>query len=273
MPPVPPVPPSPPELSQRITGLNDRFRRAPFHEKDWTKLADAGLLVHVFDGWENHDSLWLARCEDDKNFGCDLSTSLIHRGQHKSDEWGDKYTVDECSGDKGRSTCRFPMFLDSNAPGPYAGTGVILRPGATPLLCGKGMDSGGHCGNRWCPEIAPSETVTPDWLEKQHWDIPGTGCRDAWKPQGNSFGAYLQRQAAYQIRWNRMEHNEIIVGGGSWNGNLPHIIDAFFVRKGMGADGVRKQHRRFLDEYGLTARDCPLVEMDDFNWEEPLTQI
>lgn len=52
----PPPPAQPPTL--RVEELNARFRRSPFLASQWREdgsLPDSGLLVHIFDGWENHE--------------------------------------------------------------------------------------------------------------------------------------------------------------------------------------------------------------------------
>ena len=61
--PRPPPPPFPPFATyQRAADvLNERFRRSPL-TAEWKAdglLADAGLLVHIFDGWEDHAEPWL----------------------------------------------------------------------------------------------------------------------------------------------------------------------------------------------------------------------
>ena len=130
----------------------------------WEMLGDAGLLVHIFDGWENHEQMW-------RTSG-DISTSLLHAGQHNPTA--------------GRQT--MPIF--------HAGAGFIFKPGSTPIACGKGGDSGapsarlslrfltptslrfltltagGHCGG-WCPHISPNEILDESW---RHVRVNGDGC-------------------------------------------------------------------------------------------------
>ena len=68
-----------------------------------------------------------------------------------------------------------PIFTDSNAGGAYSGTGMILRPGASPLECGKAGDAGGHCnGRNWCPPLSSQEEVTYESAGK--WGYNGDGC-------------------------------------------------------------------------------------------------
>ena len=93
-------------------------------------LGDAGLLVHSFDGWESPEETWHTKI--------DLSCSLLHQGQHN------------------------PEAGPQSLPIYSAGAGFILRPGATPVLCGKAGDSAGQCG-RWCPHVDPDEALDESW--------------------------------------------------------------------------------------------------------------
>ena len=54
-----------------------------------------------------------------------------------------------------------------------------------------------------------------------------------------------------QVRKNRLEHNEFIVGRDGWNGHLPRLVDAFFIRRGFDAAATREQHEKFLQKYDL----------------------
>jgi len=139
--------------------------------------------VHAFDGWEQHDRPWRAPG--------DISCSIIHAGQHKARV----------------PNMRHPIY-GSGEQG-----GLILRPGHTPIGCGKGGDSGGHCGERaMCPSLDPNEDFDADaW----NVDYPGDGCWGSW--QLSDFSGYLMRQAAFQRRNSRLGHNEIIVHGGHFD--------------------------------------------------------
>jgi len=196
-------------------------------------LGDAGLLVHIFDGWENHEQMW-------RTSG-DISTSLLHAGQHNPTA--------------GRQT--MPIF--------HAGAGFIFKPGSTPIACGKGGDSGGHCGG-WCPHISPNEILDESW---RHVRVNGDGCGGSWRPQ--DFPAYLRRQEWWQVLNSRLEHNEIIIQPGPWSGALPGLIDAIFVSSGAGDGAARDTHRRFLAAYGLLEADCPLVTLDLNEWHHPVS--
>ena len=255
-PPVPRSPPSPPppppspypppfhiphaaSVASRVEELNARFRRRPYEVGGWGMLGDAGLLVHVFDGWEDHAEMWHTRQ--------DISTSLLHAGQHNPDA--------------GRQT--MPIY--------HAGSGFIFRPGATPIKCGKAGDSGGHCGG-WCPHIDVAaqtrERLGTAW---QHKSVNGDGCGGSWHPE--DFPAYLRRQEWWQVLNRRLEHNEIIIGAQPWTHALPGLIDAVFVADGSGSSEARDTHRRFLAAYGLSDAQVPLVAINLREWHSPVSAL
>jgi len=174
----PPYPPSPPPpaypigLTTTAETLNARFRRTPYEPTVWRhtywdsrgggasvdapreaattaarradpggRLADAAVLVHLFDGWENndHQKLWELRG--------DQSASMIHKGQ-------------------GFPGGIIPIFNGG-------GSGLVFRPLHTILKCGKGGDSGGHCSDRFCPSTSR--------LGSGNWGYPGDGCGGTWR--------------------------------------------------------------------------------------------
>ena len=244
-PPLPPplLPPSPvsppyefthPSAAARVREMNARFRRRPYEVGGWEMLGDAGLLVHTFDGWENHEEHW-------RTSG-DISTSLLHAGQHNP----------------AASRQTLPIYVS------YAG--FIFRPGATPIKCGKAGDSGGHCG-WWCPHIDADEVLPADWWRV---NVNGDGCGGSWQPQ--DFPAYLRRQERWQVDNSRLEHNEIIIGAAPWMAALPALIDAVFITtNNRGAAEAISTHSRFLSTYGLTEGDVPLVRLDLAEWHDPLS--
>lgn len=110
-------------------------------------LADCAVLVHVWDDWEDHTAPWRANG--------DQSCSIIHAGQHAP----------------GRLGQLIPLYNPN-------GAGLVFRPQATPIKCGKGGDSGGHCDSdpqsqNWCPSVNPTEQVTASSVAS--YDYPGDG--------------------------------------------------------------------------------------------------
>jgi hypothetical protein len=53
------------------------------------------------------------------------------------------------------------------------------------------------------------------------------------------------------------DHNEYIVPRAFWEANLPNIIEAVFCRTDCGR--ARQVHQAFLDAYGLTDQQTPLL--------------
>lgn len=221
------------------------------------------------DGWENHEAPWLTTT--------DISCSLVFGAQHK----------------KG-SNAPIPLFNRE-------ASGLLLRPGATPLRCAKGGDSGGHCPDArstWCPGLPPS--TFPAWADPQPggadvtnmddagalaaWrgrlekavaslDYPGDGCGGAWRAA--DVGAYLERQTAWQLRYNRLGYNEFIVGpADAWTRALPKIIGAFYFSSKSNANyrsHARDAHARFLAAFPAMESRVPLLRMDGDNWEAPFS--
>jgi hypothetical protein len=216
-----------------ILEMNARFRRKPFGPGVWREsgeLADAGALVHNFDGWEDHSRMWRATGDQSASFISSL-----------------------------------PSFDGGVIPIFHESPGLIFRPRIIHVRCGKGGDSGGHCGG-WCPST--NEIGNVDWYQ-----YPGDGCGGSWRPQ--DFGIYLQRQAAWQIRNSRLQYNEIIIDGDEVTRRLPHSIEAFFYCKGHSGDrkSVMAVRDAFLQEYAgqISESDVPLVELNLRDWENPFS--
>ena len=91
MPPLPPTPPPFPRAppfspSDMVDRINERFRRPPYEEALWHTqdegaLADAGVLIHLFDEWEEHADGRYHYWHADEFMRPDLSCSLIWAGQ------------------------------------------------------------------------------------------------------------------------------------------------------------------------------------------------
>jgi hypothetical protein len=103
---------------------------------------------------------------------------------------------------------------------------------------------------------APQRATTPLWCdpvttEAGEWH---GGC--VWQP-GPSLAKmfYLnQRSAGY---------NEIVVSAAFWREHMPSAVEAV-----IGDEGV---HRAFLQAYGLSKRDVPLLTFDPANFDSPFS--
>jgi hypothetical protein len=111
-PPPPPPPPGGPPTSNAAI-INARFHRKPYTGWDSTGiLPDSGVLIHCFDGYEDHSKNWYPVV--------DISSSLIYDG----------------TSFKGAVIPTFTCLKG----------GLILRPGtSTKIKCAAGQDNGGVC--------------------------------------------------------------------------------------------------------------------------------
>lgn len=212
-----------------VDRLNARFRRSPFSES-WAPdgtLADAGILVHTFDGYEA-GQLWLPATNGPG--ATEQSGCFVFAGQRVAGE-------------------PIPVYRGGSS-------GIIFRPGHTRILCGKAVDSGGHCptpGDRnrhWC---AASRTIV---------DVPWTEADDklcAFRPE--DFAVQLERLTNYQTANQRLFYNEIIVDAVHWRGHLPDVVESVY--------GNRAVHDAFVSRFGLSEATHPYLTLDASDWETP----
>ena len=137
--------------------------------------------------------------------------------------------------------------------------GLVFRPNRTRVACAKPADGRGATGGQCLGQI--------------------------W--QGVGIAELLRATTASQLAAapRPLYHNEFVIDGGSWEANLPHAIEAFFrVRAGglgvmdaavaaAAGEEVTRQHRRFLTLFGLEQADCPMLELDRYNWVEPFALV
>ena len=263
-PPCPPCPPPPPLSPPTVAArLNARFQRPPFAaDLDWTELAAAGVLVHVFDGWEDPARPWHAS-------GASLSASLVYAHQQVQPS-----TTIPLIGEEGDQA------------------GLVLRPAHTPIECAKWADSAGTCAvwAGWCPALPPAtypgedapEAAAAAWRTRMEalgeamdaTHLGGDGCGGAWHV--GDISAYLERLSAWQARFQRVGYNEWIIGPpAAWEAALPGLVDAFFVARHVSPTvGARARDAlaRFREAYPHEAHEVPLVVLDPHNWTHPFSE-
>lgn len=241
-------------MVKRITA---RFKENPYTPKQWEEanggLANAAVLVHVFDGWEdqsNPGNAWSAKG--------DMSCSLIYADLKPR---------------------RGPNFAIPIYSAWGSGTqGLIFKPGQTSRIkCGNAEDSSqGHCSGTWCKSVP---LVGDKYDPSDPKENGAAGCHGSWKP--TDFGVFLHRTT----KWNQqvqvfsrhaLDYNEIIVDGEHWTSHLPDAVEAFFTTEDLGRkepEMAREAHRQFLRTFNLNADDVPLLWLDRRNWETPFTVI
>ncbi|KAL1498856.1 hypothetical protein AB1Y20_013381 [Prymnesium parvum] len=244
-PPHPLPPPHPP--ASRVDAINRRFRTPPYSGWDQSGApADKGVLIHVFDGWEEHDTGEFHSWRADLVQRPQLSASIIFADQQPTDYPG------------------VPIPVYANG---WTADGVILRPGdGTRVVCGSASDTGSGSCKAWCPHVGAASDRYDPWTDGRD------GCAGgSWRPE--DFGVFLRRSALWQkvvqARGHAMDYNEIILDGAHWNDHLPGTIEAFF-----GGEKARRQRETFLQAFPqLSPSEVPLLRFDRNNWEEPFSLI
>jgi len=201
-------------------------------------LADAGIMLHLFDYWE----LWGQEWRPGKQQI--MSSSYVHRGQHQAG-----------------SPKRMPLYEEI----PGISGGFVLRPGATPITCG-GVDA---CLLEWCD--SPDDNLHYNAHTQKK---PYAGWMDCdWKPA--DLGKWFEIQVRWQLQWKSWERNEVIVKGPEWEAALPRVVDAVVVSKGRdNPEMARRVHHDFLQRYPeLSEGDCPLILFDADNWDAPFSVL
>tara|TARA_B110001452_G_scaffold177970_1_gene149333 strand:- start:1672 stop:2334 length:663 start_codon:yes stop_codon:yes gene_type:complete len=215
---MPPMPPAPLDL---VSKLNGRFNQPPW-EAAWVQdiLAPAGILIHVVDGWEDGAAPWAPAT---KGPGArDMSASLV-------------FAANRVPGKP------IPLFGSGQVKG------LIFKPGATKLRCGKSTDSSGKCTH---------QCGTPD-LNRPWNEATEKLC--SWQPR--NFGTELHRLSDYQRRTRHLFYNEVIIDAAWWRDHLPDAIDAIV--------GDRELHRNFVAHFGLHPNKFPLLDFNRNDWGEP----
>ena len=231
----------------KVPAINDRFRRLPYHTQ-WASngaLADAAVLVHIFDGWEEHEHGLVAYRATPFVHDGHISTSLIYADQ--------------------RPTCCPEQSIPVYTMGSLGVEGIIFKPGeSTRIMCGSAADTGGGECRWFCDSVPLAGDAYDPWRDGR--DGCGGG---SWRPE--DFGVFLRRSCSWQKEvqalGRAMDYNEIIVDGPHWNDHLPNAIEAFF---GYG-ELSREQHRMYLDEFSLTPEQVPLLTFNWEDWESPFS--
>ena len=233
-----------------LTRIIERYNSVVPGSSDLHKV---GILMHSIDGFEDDDKPWQAATQGGNlNAGLSdrISCSLVWKGQRWS-------------------------FMDNDS-GLYDGKGsYIINPAHARVLCAYGGD--GSTRGKTCNPAGPSRHCIPACIPQYNgrnsvhdydaWCEPG-GPTDHWcdgrpyRPQ--DLGKMLSRD---RLAWARGVHstqhgrtyNEVVIDGLYSNRNLPSSIEAFVASPGDNVGLLRRTHQNFLDEYGLSAHQVPLL--------------
>lgn len=202
------------------------------HGHPTNDIAEAGVIMRAFDGLENPWRPWEPCPQDNPSLAM-------------------------CA----RFADRFPTSLVwPGHTSVYTGNGdggLIIRPDAfkahsPPFKCAyHGDGTTMSKGNEPCPELCTSPGAK--W-----W-------RCAWPPN------HLQRMMEAQ---KPEDHNEVVLDTSVWVASLPATIEAIYAVP-YGDDSharARGVHRDYLERYGLSAKDVPLL-MYRFDQSPPFSEL
>ena len=264
MPPGAPKPPFHP-VPRAVQQINDRFRNGGPRDR----LGEVGLLLHQWDGLEAHDrqkpwEMCIVSCMCQGSFiHGRISAMAIYRGLK---ERPDRIAIPLPFGNRG---------------------GLVLNPEYTTLECLYGIDGATYhlddaskpgCTDKVCD---PSHPMTHDGLCGLSGYPP-----TAWLPRDLKLllEMHAEHGAPYKAPAFHSGYNELILNSAKFNQQLPQAILAFFYLKG-GAGKVTDDlgygividavatHQAFLDEYGLSEEQVPLLELDPSNWDQPFSVV
>ena len=202
------------------------------------ELRDAGVLLHLLDGYETNDMPWLPREGLD-----DVSASLIFHSMRNRD------------GSNG-----IPLF---------GGTvGLVFGPVTTVIRCGNAADAGGHCSDSMC-RYAPAQEDEP---------FPGDGCQHrSWFPKDVGYflekvNAY--QQLYDRSFYNELIVNAH-AWDADMRAKSPTTIEAIFVlsRDVTAINIGRDLVQRMSEMYGFSSSQRPLLYFDEYNWDHPFSVL
>lgn len=207
-----------------IDRLNLRFQIA---KTDSNNPQDFGVIIHSLDGQEDPTRPWAVCPAEDLSCGFlsdRMSASVVYKGKTAS------YS---------------------------GGTGVILRPRFARVLCGYGGDGGTR--GKLCNPPGLTSTCIPgcalDPLSTSAWCTPSGNPRDMWC-DGHPWRPTDMGELMARDRYNT-NYNEVILDGAYWNEQLPQSVEAIITSP--DDPQATKIHADFLNTYGLSAEDVPLV--------------
>lgn len=235
--PAPPIipPPNPPGVAV-LNGINARFA----HAVPSNDLRVAGVLVHNIDEISNGDTPWKP---------CSLGGCAV--------KFSDRFP---CS-------IIYPtnvhMYKAENG-------GFVIRPGAgANVLCSYSRDGLTMTGGKVCGVPNPTGCIPGCGWAPYEWCPEAVPWRCAWPPKK------LDQMLEAHQQYNTKQHNEVVLQARAWTEQMPSTIEAvwFFEASGPGDEHDRQKllkarvyvegvHKRFLDAFGLSASEVPLLAFD-----------
>ena len=274
----------PPNSSFVVDDLNRRFREAK--DEQALDMASFGLLLHQFDATDTYDAPW-------------VQGGTVVWSDRLSGSFVSKFMTPQPEG-------QIPLFSHTQG-------GFVMRPSLSPIYCQYPMDSGTfarRCYNHersdsFLPGCTPPNDYGGYREGSNFWCLRGQGpwwpCTwpghrttdmNSWREDRRSHYDGCVGMCGMNKRRIVHYYNEIIVDEATWRRNLPEGVEAFFYirRRADSPDGecndlppgtsvflcepyARTVHRTFLETFGKTEEEVPLLELDIFDWETPFKQV
>lgn len=143
------------------------------------------------------------------------------------------------------------MGIEHLLPDEGKGAGLILKPGATAIQCGRSHETHGHCNDMDCHDRS-----------RRPWnEISDKDCT----LEAEDIGWQLHRLTIYQEKKRRgFWPNEMVLDAKQWPAQLPQMVEAVF--------GDRYLYEDFLRQFGdrnVTRATVPFVSLDFSDWNAP----
>lgn len=261
--------------------VNELFRRG----SPSNNLGQVGLIIHQFDELEVFGREW----EMCTGGGCTCQGRHLHGRISASIVWqGLRERKDRVN---------IPLAFGDRA-------GILMNGKVLEITCGFGIDGSSYQDNSrfnpGCHSFCDASTILDpygnlkdeahgDWAYESNLMACGFtgGPASGWRP--TDLKRLLETYHKYGHDWTppgwHSGYNEMIFSSDKYNKALPSAVLAFFVLKGQpregqmrGQDGGRdanfpQLHQDFLNTYGISAQQVPMLEFDPSNWETPFSEL
>jgi len=257
--PLTPPPFAPHSAAMRVAArLNDRFVHGHPSAARNSKPYGAGVVMHQFDNFEANGRPW-APCDGSWQYKCKggsfagrMSTMIVFKSMHER-----------------RDRVAVPLI--------GWGGGIVVAPDIK-VKCAYGDDgstyrANGGCYDNWCDPGNP-------WRGGNPCGFGGANTIDhAWHSYhlSSMLELYNKHSQHYRSPQFYSGYNELVYDAHDWNSHLPHTVEAFFglfTQNGYNPNGATaRQHRAFLQQYGVSDQDIPLLDFDPRNWNAPFSPV
>lgn len=215
-----------------------------------------------------------------------VSGSIVHSGMHQSYSSIPLFSFDSGVILRPSTTtlyCAYGMDggIDDGSNRPMICKDTEINEGSCLPGCGEPPD--------WCDPADPGKGGWPGYFCGFMYGPDGIG---AWRPK--DLPTLLHHQESMGVDYhgigNFKGYNEMVIAADGWIANLPESIEAIFITDcssgqsnlaynganggtasscGAAHEQGRNAHKAFLQEYGLTEDEFPLLILKPDHWDAP----